>query len=202
MRRVIVLLLLGTLATLGLTACMSDDDESESAASAQARRSAALVSTGAESPGGYQLTIQPITKTDQAIVADSFGWGLKNNVSAALEVEAGAGKTEFQDFQITKSADAVSALLFQHAAQGTHFPQITITVSKGLVGAKPYMTYTLENAYISSYSVSGSNPNTPAEQVSFTFAKMTIQSSSTDEKTEKTLTGNTGSWDISALKQQ
>jgi type VI secretion system secreted protein Hcp len=201
MRRLLVLLLLGALATLGLTACMSDD-ENESAASAQNRRSAALVDTSVTSPGGYLITIDPITGPDQAIVADAFSWGLSNGATAqAVLSGAGAGKVQVQDFHITKSLDQVSPLLFKAASVGTHSPKAILTISQGTAGAKPYATYTLEDVLISSYQVSGANPNTPNEQLTLSFAKMTIESSSPGgEKESEKGAPQTATWDLRATQ--
>jgi type VI secretion system secreted protein Hcp len=200
MRRLLVLLLLGALATLGLTACMSDD-ESESAASAQNRRSAALVNTSTTNPGGYLITIAPITGPDQAIVADGFSWGLSNGASAAAVLSgAGAGKVQVHDFQITKSLDQVSPLLFKAASAGTHYPKVELTISQGTAGAKPYATYSLEDVIVSSYSVSGSNPNTPSEQLTLAFAKMTLEAASPGGKEAGTGAPNMETWDLRATQ--
>jgi type VI secretion system secreted protein Hcp len=197
MRRAVVLLLLGTLATLGLTACMSDD-ENESAASAQARRSAALVSTGPGNPGGYQLTIDGLTGTGKAIAVDAFSWGMANPGALATLSGAGSGKAEAKELNIRKTVDEMSPLLMKAAALGQQFKTATLSVAKPAgetTSGTPYLVLTLENVIISGFQVDGTNPELPGEAVSVSFGKITYRASGVDVKGGITPANEVG-WNI------
>jgi type VI secretion system secreted protein Hcp len=187
MRRVVVLFLLGALATLGLTACMSDD-ESESAAGAQARRSAALVST---KTGGYQLVIDGITPSGQAIDVESWSWGVTNTASTTT-----AGKATMQDLSIVKTIDQTSPKLVEYVTTGKHAIRATLSLKKSGEIPFEYMTLVLEDVIVTSVRPGGSKANDiPLEEVSLAYRKMR------QTFTPQTETGTAGtptqfSWDL------
>lgn len=165
MRRALVLLLMGTLGATGLTACMSDEDESASAL--QQRRAAALISTAA---GGYQLTIDGLTPAGQAIEVESFSWGVTNSKTLTT-----AGKVNVQDMSITKKLDEVSPALFQAAATGNPYASAELKLITSAESGKPteYMSYVLKNVLVSAVTHGGNNPSVPQEVLVLSYQSIT-----------------------------
>jgi type VI secretion system secreted protein Hcp len=84
-------------------------------------------------------------------------------------------------------------------ANGTVFPKVTIDfVRAGGDAARSeetYMTVTMENVLISSYSVSGSSDGVPMESFSLNYTKIEIKYLEEDIKTGKLSVANTCVYD-------
>jgi type VI secretion system Hcp family effector len=162
MRRALVLLLLGALGLVGLTACMSDSDES--ASSTTPRRTAALVQAGGAT-GGYELEIDGLTPAGKAIEVEQYSWG----VSRA----AAAGAARFNNLEIMKKIDGMSPLLWFGVASGKTYTTATLKLYAD-TGGKPvnYATYTLTNVELLSDTHSGTSANVPSEQVTLKYQKL------------------------------
>ena len=107
---------------------------------------------------------------------ESFSWGVSNNVTRGSSGGFGAGKADLSDITVTKVVDKSSALLFQHAATGKHFPNAYITCRKA--GEKPleYLKYEFDSVFITSVKINGDGrtDDTPTEEISFSFGKVVI----------------------------
>ncbi len=85
-----------------------------------------------------------------------------------------ASEPSVSEVTITKRMDSSSAQLFQAACAGNEGKTVVIhLVTTGDPG-DVYMTYTLHNTLVSSYSVSTSG-DTPKESVSFNFTKVEMK---------------------------
>ena len=83
----------------------------------------------------------------------------------------GAGKVSMQDFSITKSMDKSSPKLFEALATGKHLKEVKL-VLRGSSSVE-YLTVTLTDVMISSYSTGGSSgDDRPTESVSLNFAQI------------------------------
>jgi type VI secretion system secreted protein Hcp len=179
MRRKIVwvavaLVLIAIPALIGLVAFRGDDDGSSSAS----RRAAALIAAGG---GGFELKVEGLLPAGDPRVIDvmSWSWGVSNSGTAysASTGGAGTGKTQFNEFNITKSVDSASPKLFLNCTKGTLFTKVTLTGRKAGETAQEYLVITLEQVLITSVQLAGSGPGDelPTEQVSLNFAKATIE---------------------------
>lgn len=185
-----VLVLVAIPATVGLLYMGGDDSSS--------RRAAALVAAGGTS-GGYQLTIDTLTPAGKAIEVMSYSWGVSNTAAAAGTGGTATGKAKVEDLVITKQVDELSSKLMLGAASGKHYATATLKLYKPATPTE-YVTYVLDDVLISSVQHSGNASDTPAEQVSITFNKITLTSSAIDPKTGKPTNPATNSWDIGANK--
>jgi type VI secretion system secreted protein Hcp len=85
----------------------------------------------------------------------------------------GASASAVSEIVITKSMDSASAALFRQSLNGEGLTiQIDFVKSGGDESA--YLTLTLQNVLITSYSPSRSLAGPPAESLSLNFAKMTF----------------------------
>jgi len=105
---------------------------------------------------------------------ESFSWGLSNEVLRNSD-GAGVGKVAFQDFHFVSKLGSQSADLVMHAAQGTNFPNATLTIN-----GQRAMTVNFFDVFISGYKEDQSFQSTvdggtgPLESVSLNFAKVEI----------------------------
>lgn len=159
-------------AVIGLVALRGDDSASS------ARRAGALVAPGGATAYQLQLTqaLAGTPEIKEAIEVDSFSWGATNPTTIGSATGgAGAGKIKFNELTINKKVDRASPLFFKQMATGAHYKKAVLTVRKA--GDKePYMTFTMEIAFISNMNYGGSSPEVVNEEVTFVFGKVVVQS--------------------------
>jgi type VI secretion system secreted protein Hcp len=102
---------------------------------------------------------------------ESFSIGSEVNQGAGAS-GAGAGKTSFQSFTITKTQDKSSPSLFQAAASGKHFTQATLLFARKVGGKQQdYLQLKLDNVAISKFQQGAAAGGLPQEEVSFVYQK-------------------------------
>ena len=119
-------------------------------------------------------------KCRECIHIESFSWGTTNPSATGAHGAGGgggAGKVSVHDISITKMNDKSSPDLMQAAASGQHIKEAKLTCRKAGGDQQEYLTYTLENVLVSSYSTSGqgSSSGRPMESLSLNFTKVTFQ---------------------------
>lgn len=159
-------------ALIGLVALRGDDSSSS------ARRAGALVAPGGTTAYQLQLTqsVAGNPAIKEAIVVESFSWGAANPTTIGSATGgAGAGKIAFNELHINKKVDRASPLLFKQMASGAHYKTAILTLRKA--GEKePYMTFTMDTAFISKMDYGGGTPEVADEEVTFVFGKVLVQS--------------------------
>jgi type VI secretion system secreted protein Hcp len=108
------------------------------------------------------------------IEISSFSWGVSNSSSIGSATGgAGAGKTTFQSFTITKVLDKTSPLLLQAAAAGKHYKEAELIFSRKAGGTqRDFLYIKMESVLISSVHTQGSGKDgVPQESVTFNFQK-------------------------------
>jgi type VI secretion system secreted protein Hcp len=107
------------------------------------------------------------------IELETFSYSIMNPTSSLQGGGgAGAGKSMPGDVVFTKKIDKSSPRLAQAVAQGDHFKGAIVTIRKSGGTQQEYLTLTLNDCYISSYSTSGSGNGVPMESFSMNYAKM------------------------------
>jgi type VI secretion system secreted protein Hcp len=105
------------------------------------------------------------------IEIESFQWGVGRGIGSATG-GAGAGKTSFQTFKITKTLDKSSPLLLGAATSGKHIKEADLLFAHKAGGKQTdYLEIKLENVLISSVQDGGSAKGAPQENVTFSFQK-------------------------------
>lgn len=112
-----------------------------------------------------------------AIELESFTFGTENTLSLLSATGgAGAGKTRFDDMQITKLSDTASPILFQMLTTGQHFKTATLSIRKSGGQAKPgaaYERFTFYMVFVTKISVAGrSGDDMPTETVVLTYGAL------------------------------
>jgi len=129
----------------------------------------------------------------------SFSIGGINTRSSA-ETGAGAGKGQVQDFSLMKYTDKASPTLFQACLSGQHFPKASITLRKAGGTQIPYLTFDLEEVFITSFQQSGSSgSDVPNDSFSLSFAKIETTYQPQDAKGNKDGEAIVGAWDVHAV---
>jgi type VI secretion system secreted protein Hcp len=106
------------------------------------------------------------------IEIESFQWGVERATSQASSSGAGAGKTSFQTFKITKTLDKSSPLLLSAAATGKHIKEADLLFAHKAGGRQSdYLEIKLDNVLISSVQDGASAKGMPQESIAFSFQK-------------------------------
>lgn len=103
---------------------------------------------------------------------ESFSWGLSQQGTAGRGGGGGAGKVTVQDFSFTSHVNKASPLLMQAVADGKHIKFAELSVRKAGGQQQDYLTYTLEDLLVSSYSTQSLNNDVPTDSFSLNFTKV------------------------------
>lgn len=138
------------------------------------------------------------------IEVTSFSWGAVNPVTMGPGGGSGAGKAELSTFNIAKYTDSASPALFQACASGKHFPNAKLTLHKAAGDdALDYLVYEFDHVYVESINWSGAagtGDDTPQENLSLAFGKVTITYTPQSEAGEPG-TPVVASWDQQAVSR-
>jgi type VI secretion system secreted protein Hcp len=87
----------------------------------------------------------------------AWGWGMTQTGTTHSASGGGAGKVDVHDLQFTKHLDAASPTLALSCCKGTHYDSAVLTMRKAGGTALEYVTITLTDVIITSYSTSASS---------------------------------------------
>jgi type VI secretion system secreted protein Hcp len=125
----------------------------------------------------------PVTQAgiSNAIQINSFSWGIHNAPNIGVGVGQASGMAQMSEMSFTAPASIASTNLFFFCAQGTALTQAPVLslLTSGTGGApKCFMQFTMTNAFISSYNVSGSGLGeiaNPDDSFTIAFQQLQIQ---------------------------
>lgn len=131
-------------------------------------------------PSDYFLKLDPKVEGESTdskhkgeIELESFSYAVTNQSSTLQGGGGGAGKSSPGELVVTKRNDKSTPRLHQAVAMGDHFKTAILTVRKAGGGQQEYLTVTLNDVYISHFSISGANgAGLPMESISFNYSKM------------------------------
>jgi type VI secretion system secreted protein Hcp len=115
----------------------------------------------------------------------SWGWGMTQTGTTHSASGGGAGKVEVHDLQFGKHIDAASPNLALSCAKGTHYDTAVLTMRKAGGTALEYVTLTLTDVIVSSYSVAESGGEQLQDTVALNFAKFKYSYQPQDNKGAK-----------------
>ena len=135
------------------------------------------------------------------IDVEAFSWGVSNIGAAPVGGGAGAGKASFSDFSFVTRATTASPQLIMACASGKHLKEAVFSARRPGAAAVEFLKITFTDVLISSYQESGSSGDDgPVDSVSFNFAKIKFEFTSTGPK--GTSGGRaSGGWDLKANKK-
>lgn len=141
------------------------------------------------------------------LVADSFSFGvereMKESASKGGTTDINIGVGTLQDCTISKSLDAASAALAQFAITGNSLGlvQIAFLTTTDSRDGRPreYLRYTLDRAFVKSWSTSGDADDRPTEELAFYYNKIAFVFTSSDA-TGKAAGGTSMGWDMVTQK--
>lgn len=118
----------------------------------------------AKSPSTITMTIG-----DASSPIQSFSWGASNPVTIGAGSGAATGRVSISSFNVMRSADATTPLLFERNATGTAIPKVSFAFVNGAFT----QYYCLANAYVESVQQSASiTDDRPTDSVSFAFERI------------------------------
>lgn len=151
-------------------------------------------------------TTDELMKKEKAMEIFSFSFGASNPSTIGSGTGGhGGGRVSVSSFNVMKRTDKASTKLFAACCTGNHFDKATVTLRKagGGVNAKTpavnYLVYNFEEVYIDSIQWSGSTggDDYPAESLSISFGKMSVEYNIQDTAGKATNAGS-ASWDLRA----
>ncbi|MCG8611455.1 MAG: type VI secretion system tube protein Hcp [Pseudomonadales bacterium] len=114
---------------------------------------------------------------------------LQFGVGRGITMEAGnmsnreATRPNMSEVSISKVMDGASSGLFQEALVGSDGKKVVITVVKtGADKVEEYVKYELEDAIISSYSMSAGDSGPPFENLAISYSQLTMAYTAADKK--------------------
>lgn len=135
----------------------------------------------------------------------SYSHGLSQTASGS--VSSGGGRTaercDHGDFTITHSLDKASPKLALACCNGTHIPEVTLTLSRAGGDKTKYMEYKMTDVIVRSVAPGGSSHSVetlPLEQVSFGYGKIEWTYVPTDHATGKAAGTVAANWDLKTNK--
>ena len=134
------------------------------------------------------------------ICVDSFNLGVGRSISTSGGGnDRDTSNPSFSEVTFTKSTDIASSDLFIQAVCGSSLgkAEIHFVQTSGNSGDQVYLKYELDQAIVSSYSISSSGER-PSESFSLNFTKITKQYDAFDGDKKKT--GTPRKWDLMANK--
>jgi type VI secretion system secreted protein Hcp len=127
----------------------------------------------------------------------SWGWGMTQSGTTHTASGGGAGKVDVSDLQISKHVDAASPMLALACCKGTHYDTATLTMRKAGGTALEYVTITLTDLIVTSYSVSeGGGGDLLTDTFTLNFAKYKYSFQPQDNKGAKKGGAIDATWDI------
>jgi type VI secretion system secreted protein Hcp len=131
----------------------------------------------------------------------SYSWTGTQSGTGHVGTGSGAGKVAIGDLQITKYVDSASPQLFQFLTKGDHIAEGLLTCRKAGGEQLEYLKLKMEQVFITSVSVSGSQGHdSGTESVSLNFRKFTQTYTPQDEK-GKPKTPVDFKWDIARASE-
>jgi len=104
----------------------------------------------------------------------AWSWGALQQGTTQFGGGSGAGRVDMGDVHITHAVDAASPILMQACCSGKHFPTAVLVGRKVGGTALDFLTITLNEVFITSVSMGGSEggDEMPREQVTLAFASV------------------------------
>jgi type VI secretion system secreted protein Hcp len=107
-----------------------------------------------------------------AINVESFSIGAQSNIGSSSS-GAGAGKTTFQSFTITKTLDKASPTLFEGAAEHKLYKEATLEFARKAGGKEQdYLEFKFDNVVIQKLQDGATGGGVPQEEVTFNYQKV------------------------------
>lgn len=126
----------------------------------------------------------------------SYSHGVSQQAGGARSTSGAAsgGRTDHQDFHVTKLLDAATPKLNLACSNGEHIKEVKIELCRATKEKELFMSYVLADVIVTSVQVGGSSQGhdvVPVEQVTFNYAKITWEYKQLDHETGKPI-GNVG----------
>jgi type VI protein secretion system component Hcp len=137
---------------------------------------AGSLATPASAPTPLGLTLVDGGVTEAELPVESYSWGATNSTtlgSAGSGGGAGASKPSLQNFTLTLSPTSAEPGLWGHLTAGRNLDSATIHVRQLPFGSETdYVTYTLTDVTITSFTTSDDGSDAPEDTIQLTFGKI------------------------------
>lgn len=113
----------------------------------------------------------------KAFELKEFSFGVKQSeTTGSGSTGAGAGKVEFEDFEVKKSVDLGTVPLYSACAAGAHYPTVMIAVRKAGGAGLIYVQFMFRQVFVKAVTHEGGSGDEPvSESITFKFGAMGIR---------------------------
>ena len=140
---------------------------------------------------------------EKMIEVSSFNWGVGRAISQNTGRMANreASRPSISEITVTKVVDKATPLLIQESTVGTKGKKVLIHfVTTGGDQLEEFLSYTLEDTLISSYSIGASSDGEPGETLSLSFSQFEVAFTEAGETNARSGKGRFG-YDIAQAKK-
>ncbi len=135
-----------------------------------------------------------------AVESVQFGVGRGISMEAGNLSNRESTRPSLSEITLSKMADNSVTAIFKEAVTGSAGKQVVIKfVRTGADKVQEYMSFTLEDCLVSSYSISASSEGEPQESISLSYSKIMINYSDFD-KTNKSGNPQRVGYDLETAK--
>jgi type VI secretion system secreted protein Hcp len=113
-----------------------------------------------------------------AFEINSYSFGVENVATIGSKSGgAGAGKANFDVFEIAKNVDSASPYIFQACTVGAHYDSVTLALRRagGQQDIQPYIVFTFKLVFLTSVKWSGSGDDVPEETIQFAYGALKVE---------------------------
>ncbi|OUS24797.1 hemolysin-coregulated protein [Gammaproteobacteria bacterium 45_16_T64] len=143
------------------------------------------------------------TGYEKMIDVSSFNWGVGRAITqtAGRMANREASRPSISEITLTKATDKSTPLLIQESTVGTKGKKVLIHfVTTGGDQLEEFLTYTLEDTLISSFSIGASSDGEPGETISLSFSQFEVAFTEAGETNARSGKGRFG-YDIALAKK-
>lgn len=143
------------------------------------------------------------TGYEKMIDITSFNWGVGRAITqtAGRMANREASRPSISEITLTKATDKSTPLLIQESTIGTKGKKVLIHfVTTGGDQLEEFLTYTLEDTLISSFSIGASSDGEPGETISLSFSQFEVAFTEAGETNARSGKGRFG-YDIALAKK-
>ncbi|OUS31870.1 hemolysin-coregulated protein [Gammaproteobacteria bacterium 45_16_T64] len=143
------------------------------------------------------------TGYEKMIDVTSFNWGVGRAITqtAGRMANREASRPSISEITLTKATDKSTPLLIQESTVGTKGKKVLIHfVTTGGDQLEEFLTYTLEDTLISSFSIGASSDGEPGETISLSFSQFEVAFTEAGETNARSGKGRFG-YDIALAKK-
>jgi type VI protein secretion system component Hcp len=145
------------------------------------------------------LATHDVWKSEKWHEIQSFQFGVNNGVGGDRTFES-AGTASTSDIAVSMTQDKNTPAFVQKCVQGLHIPNIEIGHAGGTERNQKHLMWKFEDNLITNVSLHAGPEGKPSVNITFAFAKFSMDSSKVDSRNAKVEAGAKFGYDFKTMK--